>query len=166
MSKDKGKTSEPKKPGSPRIANRRGRHEYHILEVLECGIQLTGTEVKSLRAGQAKIDEAYAKISGNQLWLVGSNIAQYPQAAPSMQHEPGRERRLLIHRRQIADLQIHVKQKGKTLIPLAMYFKGGWAKVEIAIAIGKKQFDKRQDLKKKQADRDIGREMGRRRRGM
>jgi len=150
--------------GGVRIANRKARHEYHISEVLECGLELTGTEVKSLRAGQAKIDEAFARLRDGELILVGSTIALYPQAAAAMQHETTRERKLLVHRRQIAQLLTHVKQKGKTLIPLAVYFKNGWAKCEIGLAEGKRQYDKRQDLKARQAKRDISREMERRRR--
>ena len=151
-------------PKSPRIINRKARHDYHIIEVVECGIELTGTEVKSLRAGQAKIDEAYARIDDGQVYLVGANIALYPQAAGAMQHEPARDRKLLLHRNQIRQLQVHVRQKGKTLIPLAMYFKRGWAKCEIGIAVGKKQYDKRQDLKKRDQQREIGRELHRRNR--
>ena len=152
-----------KKKAGPRISNHKARHEYHIVETLECGLELVGTEVKSLRAGQAKIDEAYVRIRGGEVFLVGANIATYPLAGPLMQHDPTRDRRLLVHRRQIAALTTHVKQKGKTIVPLAVYFHRGWAKVEIALAEGKKMFDKRQDLKSKQAQRDIQREMNRRR---
>jgi SsrA-binding protein len=157
------KEKEQHKPHAPRVANRKARHEYHIIETLECGIELSGTEVKSVRAGQAKIDEAYARLSGGELWLVGMNIAHYQQAAAAMQHEPSRDRKLLVRRRQLAALQEQLRTKGKTLIPLAMYFKGGWAKLEIGVAIGKKQYDKRQDLKKRQAQRDMDRAMGRHR---
>lgn len=160
MAKDKDKG---KKPGPVRIANRKARHEYHILEVVECGLQLLGTEVKSLRAGNATLDDAFAVIRGGQAYLVGMTIGQYVQAAPGMQHDTTRDRRLLLHRRQIEALVNHVKQKGKTLVPLAVYFKHGWAKCEIGVAIGKKQYDKRQDIKKRDATRDIEREMRRRR---
>lgn len=158
MSKEK----EQHKPRSPRVTNRKARHEYHVLETLECGLELTGTEVKSIRAGQAKIDEAYARIDRGELWLIGMNIAHYQQAAPTMQHDPNRDRKLLVRKRQLAALLDHVRQKGKTLIPLTLYFERGWAKIEIGVVIGKKQFDKRQDLKKRQADRDIAREMSKR----
>ena len=157
-------TEQHKKIHAPRVVNRKARHDYHVLEVLECGIELTGTEVKSIRAGQAKIDEAYARIGDGEFWLVGMNIAPYQLAAAAMQHEPTRDRKLLIHKRQLAALMDHVRQKGKTIIPLAMYFKGGWAKVEVGVAIGKKQFDKRQDLKTKEAKRDMDRAMTKRRR--
>src|SRR5512142_661726 len=127
MSKQKDK-SQGGPPKTARIVNRRARHEYHILEAVECGMELVGTEVKSLRAGQAKIDEAYARVRGGQAFLVGVNIATYPMAAAAMQHDPSRDRRLLLHRRQIDHLQAHALQKGNTLIPLAVYFKDGWAK--------------------------------------
>jgi SsrA-binding protein len=156
------KEKEQHKRNTPRVVNRKARHEYHVLETLECGLDLTGTEVKSIRAGQAKIDEAYARIDRGELWLIGMNIAPYQQAAPAMQHEPNRDRKLLVHKRQLAALMDHVRQKGKTIIPLTLYFQRGWAKLEIGVAIGKKQFDKRQDLKKRQAQRDMDRAMGKR----
>lgn len=151
------------KPKTPRITNRRARHDYHINEVVECGIELTGTEVKSLRAGQAKIDEAHARVQDGELYLVGATIAQYQQAAAGMQHDPTRDRKLLVHRRQIAQLESHVRQKGKTLIPLAMYFKRGWAKVELGVAVGKRQYDKRQAIRKREQQRDMDRELRRQR---
>lgn len=159
----KSKKKEPEHKGV-RIANRKGLRDFHILEVLECGVELVGTEVKSLRAGQAKIDESYARIDDGQLMLIGANIAQYPNAAGSLQHDPDRDRKLLVHRRQIARLEFYVRQKGKTLIPLAVYFKRGWAKCEIGLAVGKRQYDKRQAIKERQQKRDIAREMSRRRR--
>jgi SsrA-binding protein len=161
MAKDKNKSDDAPKHG-PRMTNRKARHDYEILQVLECGIELTGTEVKSLRAGQGKIDEAYARVRNGQLMLVGANIAPYPQAAAMMQHEPTRERRLLIHRRQIAELESHVRQKGNTIVPLTLYFHRGWAKVEIGLAVGKRKFDKRADIKKREQQRDINRAMGKR----
>ena len=147
-----------------RIVNRKARHDYHILEVVECGIALVGTEVKSLRAGQARIDEAFARIDDGQVFLVGANIAQYPQATPAANHEPTRTRKHLLHRRQIAQIFSHVKQKGRTCVPLAMYFKRGWAKCELGIAEGKRQFDKRRAIQDRQQKRDIARELRRRRR--
>lgn len=142
-----------------RISNRRARHDYNILEKIECGMQLTGTEVKSLRNGQAKIDEAYARLLNGELFLIGANIAIYPQAAPGMQHDPNRKRKLLIHKRQIEKIEAHVKQKGKTLVPLAVYFKNGWAKCEIGVAVGKQMHDKRQDIKAREHKRDMQREI-------
>ncbi len=159
------KKKEQSAPNSPRILNRRARHDFHILEVVEAGLALEGTEVKSLRAGMAMIEESYARLRGHEAFLVGLNIAVYPQAAPGMQHDPNRERKLLLRKRQIAALEEHVRQKGKTIVPLTLYFKHGWAKCELGLAIGKKQFDKRQDLKAKDAKRDIDRAMRRRTRG-
>ena len=153
-----------KKPSSPRITNRKARHDFHILEVVECGIELTGTEVKSLRSGQAKIDDAYGRVRNDEVFLIGSNIAMYPQAAPSMQHDPARDRKLLLRRSQICQLDAHVRQKGKTLVPLAVYFKRGWAKCELGLAVGKRQYDKRQSIMRRQQQRDIAREMRRRQR--
>ena len=149
---------------APRIRNRKARHEYHILEVVECGMELLGTEVKSLRAGQAEIDEAYARVDDGEVFLIGATISPDPQAGEGMQHDPGRDRKLLLKWRQIEQLETHVKQKGKTIIPLAIYFKRGWAKCELAIARGKKQYDKRETIRKRDQQREIAREMTRRRR--
>ncbi len=151
------------KPKGVRIGNRKAFHDYHIDEKVECGIELMGTEVKSLRAGQAKIDEAYARIDEGQVFLIGANIAPYPQAAEGMQHNPTRKRKLLLHRRQIHQLQVQMQQKGKTLIPLAIYFHRGWAKVELGLAEGKKTYDKRETLRKRDHQRDMDRAMRRRR---
>jgi SsrA-binding protein len=156
------KTDSEKKKTAPRISNRKARHDYHITEVLECGIELTGTEVKSLRAGQAKIDEAYARIRDGELVLVGATISHYPQAAEGMQHEQTRDRKLLARRRQITELEAHVRQKGKTIVPLAVYFKRGWAKVELGLAVGKRQYDKRDALRKRDQQREIDRDMRKR----
>jgi SsrA-binding protein len=162
MAKSKKQSGEgDQKPKGVRIANRKAFHDYHIDEKIECGVELLGTEVKSLRAGQAKIDEAYARVEGDQVFLVGANIALYPQAAEGMQHNPTRKRRLLLHRRQIHQLQQRIQQKGKTLVPLAMYFHRGWAKVELGVAEGKKNYDKREDLRKKDHQRDMQRAMRR-----
>ena len=150
--------------GGPRIANRKARHEFHILEVLECGLELLGTEVKSLRAGQAKIDDAFGRVRDGELFLVGATISPYPNAAEGMQHEPTRDRKLLVHARQIRELQVHATQKGQTIIPLAIYFKRGRAKCEIGLATGKRQYDKRQAIKKRDQQREIARELGQRRR--
>jgi len=147
-------------PG-PRMLNRKARYNYHIVETVECGLELTGTEVKSLRAGQAKIDEAYARVRGEQVFLVGANIAPYPHAAVAMQHDPTRDRRLLLHRRQIRLLEEHVRQKGRTLVPLAVYFKRGWAKCELGLAVGKRQYDRREALRKREQQREMDRAMRR-----
>jgi SsrA-binding protein len=153
---------EPAAKGAVRVVNRRARHDFHILETLECGLELLGTEVKSLRAGQAKIDQAFARVAGGQLFLVGASFAAYQHAAAAMQHDPDRQRRLLVHRRQIGALEAHTRQKGNTIVPLALYFKGSWAKCELGLAVGKRTWDKRQSLRDRQAKRDIDREMRRR----
>jgi SsrA-binding protein len=143
----------------PRIRNRKARYDYHILEVLECGVSLLGTEVKSLRAAQGKIDDAYVRIRDGEVYLVGANISPYPQAAEGMQHDPMRDRKLLVRRRQIAKLESHVKQKGKTIVPLSIYFKRGWAKCELGIVEGKRSYDKRESLRKRQQQREMAREI-------
>jgi SsrA-binding protein len=145
-----------------RIVNRKARHDYHILEVVECGIALTGTEVKSLRDGQAKIDDGFARIRGGEAILTGVSISPYPNAAPDGQHEPLRDRKLLLHRRQIALLETHVRQKGKTLVPLSIYFERGWAKCELGVAVGKRHYDKREAIRKRDQQRDMARELRRR----
>ena len=142
--------------------NRKAYHDYFIQETFEAGMSLLGTEVKSIRAGQAKIDEAYARLSGQELFLVGANIAPYPQAAPGMQHDPTRDRKLLLRRRQIEQLEIHVRQKGRTVVPLAVYFKRGRAKCELGIAVGKQRYDKRDAIMKRDQQREVARELRRR----
>ena len=137
-------------------ANRRARHEYHLLERFEAGLVLTGTEVKSLRQGHATIDRAYADVRDGQVWLVGAHIAPYEQASLGS-HEPDRDRKLLLHRKEIASLIGKVKERGLTLVPTQLYFKNGRAKIELALARGKEQRDKRRDIAKRDADRQIER---------
>ena len=158
------KKKELKQHHTPRIVNRRARHDFHIFEVVECGIELLGTEVKSLRAGQAKIDDAYARVCNGEVFLIAATISPYPNAASGMQHEPARDRKLLLRRRQIAQLETHVKQKGKTVVPLTIYFKRGWAKCELGIVEGKRDYDKRQTIRKREQQREIAREISRRNR--
>ncbi len=146
----------------PRIVNRRAGFDYHFDDRLECGIELRGTEVKQLRLGQAQMSDAFAAVEGNQLFLHNLWIDPYRHAGEHANHEPKRTRRLLAHRREINRLARATQERGVTLIPTAIYFKEGRAKVEIGIARGKKAFDKRQDLKKKSADREIRRAMTRR----
>lgn len=160
MAKKKEQSDEPKR--GVRIKNRKALHSFHIAEKVECGLELTGTEVKSLRAGQAKIDEAYARVRDGEVFLVGATISPYPQAGAAMQHEPTRDRKLLLHRRQIELLEVHVRQKGKTLVPLAVYFKRGFAKCDLGVATGKREFDKRDDLRKRDQQREMERAMRRR----
>ena len=146
-------------PGSPRLKNKKAFHDYNILEKVECGMVLDGTEVKALRDGMGKIDEAYARITNGEVFLMQMSIPAYTKAGAKMQHEPKRKRKLLLNRRQIKLLETKTQQKGLTLVPLAIYFKQGWAKCEIGIAEGKRLYDKRQTLKDKQQKRDISREM-------
>src|SRR6266436_229692 len=130
--------------------NKRALHEYHVFDSLECGLVLTGTEVKSLREGSSSLDEAYAKIEGNEVWLLGCDIPEYAMGN-RLNHKPKRPRKLLLHRREIAKFAGKAAQHGFTLVPLRLYFKRGRAKVEIAIAKGKQLHDKRQSLKKADA---------------
>ena len=158
MPKGKDSNSDSK---SPRIANRRAFHDYFIEAKLECGIALVGSEVKSLRAGKAQIAEAFARIERGELILHQAHIDPYAPAT-KYNHEPTRERKLLAHRREIKKLESATKQKGVTLVPLAMYFKNGRVKVEIGVAKGKQQHDKRDSIRKKEQDRELRRIMSKR----
>ncbi|MEM6553243.1 MAG: SsrA-binding protein SmpB [Planctomycetota bacterium] len=153
-----------KKPTNlePRIANRRAKFDYAVTDKLECGIQLMGSEVKSVRLGQVSLAEGYAAVDPKTMTLTlhGVDIAHYPQAGP-LQHETKRTRRLLAHRREIERLFGKTSAKGTTLIPLAMYFVRGRVKVELGVGTGKRQSDKRQDMKKRDADREIRQAMTR-----
>lgn len=131
--------------------NRLARHEYDILESVEAGLVLTGTEIKSIRAGRVNIREAFARPSGGELWLHGAHIAQYA-AASYNNHEPTRPRKLLLHRDQVLDLTEKVEAQGLTLVPLRLYLKNHRAKVELALARGRKMFDKRHAIAKREAD--------------
>jgi SsrA-binding protein len=141
--------------------NRRARHEYELIEKVEAGLVLTGTEVKSLRNGKASLEEAYAEVDRGEAWLLGCDIPEYLQAN-RMNHVPKRPRKLLLHRREIAKLESRTSEKGMTLVPLSIYFKKGIAKVELSVARGRKTFDKREAIKKKDAKRDIDRALRRR----
>jgi SsrA-binding protein len=142
--------------------NRRARHDYQLLERFECGIVLTGTEVKSLRDGRANLAQAYAEVREGEAWLVGAEIATYDQGNRA-NHDPTRPRKLLLHRRQIDQLYGTVREKGLTLVPTRLYFKDGRVKVELAVARGKEQRDKRRDLVERDARRDMERAMKARR---
>ncbi len=156
----------PKETGRKVVAqNRRARHDYSILDVYEAGLVLAGTEVKSLRLGRASLADAYASIDDGEAWLVGLHIPEYTQATWT-NHAPRRKRKLLLHKDEIAKLIGKTKESGLTIIPLALYFKDGRAKVEIALAKGKKSYDHRQDLAKRDATREVERALGRRRKGM
>jgi SsrA-binding protein len=137
--------------------NRRARHDYDILETFECGIELRGAEVKSLRAGQMTLQDAYARVDRGQVWLLGAHVAPYEYANGFGRVDPDRPRKLLLHRRQIDELSGRVAQQSLTLVPLSVYFKDGIAKVELAVARGRKTYDKRHAL----AERDATREMAR-----
>lgn len=146
--------------------NRKARHLYHILETVEAGIALTGNEVKSVRAGQISLDESYARPEGGELFLVGCHIAPYEKTGFD-RPEPKRKRKLLLKRSEIKRFTGRVTERGLTLVPLRVYFKGPWAKVELALAKGKGRSDRREELKRRSAMRDIERALSRRRpRGM
>src|SRR5213082_3336746 len=142
--------------------NKRALHDYEILESLECGLVLTGTEVKSLREGSSSLENAYAKVDDGEVWLLGSDIPEYSMGN-RLNHKPKRPRKLLLHRREIARFAGKATQRGFTLVPLRLYFKNGKAKVQLAVARGKQRFDKREDLKKADAQRDMQRAMARKR---
>jgi SsrA-binding protein len=137
--------------------NRRARHEYFILETYEAGISLHGSEIKSVRAGQISLAEAYVRLDGREAWLEDAHIAPYEQAS-IYNHEPRRPRKLLLHSSEIHKLWNTVRQKGVTIIPLSVYLKDGRAKVEIAIAKGKKLYDKRAEIAKRDTQREIERQ--------
>ena len=142
--------------------NRRARHDYHIEEVYEAGLVLTGTEVKSLRAGRASLTDGFGQISDHEVWLHNVHIPEYTQGTWT-NHEPRRTRKLLMHRREIDKLASETTERGLTLVPLALYFKDGKAKVELALARGKRSYDKRQDLAARDAAREVDRALRRRR---
>jgi SsrA-binding protein len=156
MSKGKGGGGD-----APRISNRRATHDYFISAKLECGVALVGSEVKSLRDGKAQLQDAYARIENGELFLYGAHIDPYEKAALAYNHDPRRPRKLLAHRREIKKLEGETSIKGTTLIPLAIYFKGGRAKVEIGVGRGKQQHDKRDAIRKKEMDREVRRAMSR-----
>ena len=144
--------------------NKKARHDYSIEEVFECGLVLTGTEVKSLRAGRASLIDGYATVENGELWLAGVHIPEYTQGTWT-NHETRRKRKLLVHLQEIKKLHIKIKEGGVALIPLQLYFNNGKAKVEIAVARGKKAHDKRDSLMERQANREVEREISRRRSG-
>jgi len=151
--------AKPAKESNVRIVNRRATHDYFIDAKIECGIVLVGSEVKSMRDGHAQITDAFAHIHAGQLYLSNAHIEPYSKAALVYNHEPRRQRKLLIHKRELKKLQGELDVKGTTLIPLAMYFKDGRVKVEIGVGHGKQQHDKRQTIKQKEMDRDLRRAM-------
>ncbi|HEY7917775.1 MAG TPA: SsrA-binding protein SmpB [Acidimicrobiales bacterium] len=138
-------------------SNRRARHDYDILETAECGVVLQGSEVKSLRAGRIALQDSYARIIDGEMWLFGVHVPPYAQANGFGAHEPDRRRKLLLHRRQIDEWMGRSQQQSLTMVPLSIYFKEGRAKVELALARGRRQYDKRRAI----ATRDAGREAAR-----
>ena len=137
-------------------SNRRARFDYEILDTFEAGIELRGPEVKSLRAGKASLNEAYALLRGGEAFLVNAHINPYEQAGRE-NADPRRERRLLLHKREILRLQGQVAERGRTLVPLALYFRRGRAKVELALARGKKRIDKRETIQRREQEREVAR---------
>jgi SsrA-binding protein len=150
-------------PGNKVVArNRRARHDYHIDDTVEAGLVLTGTEVKSLRLGRASLTDGFAQVTDGEMWLHGVHIPEYLQGTWT-NHEPRRTRKLLLHRKEIDRLADATRERGSTLIPLSLYFKDGRAKVEVALARGKRTYDKRHDLAEKDAAREVDRALRRRR---
>jgi SsrA-binding protein len=141
--------------------NRRAHHNFDVLDTLECGVVLVGSEVKSLRGGKVSLEEAYGRMRNGEVWLIGCDIPEYPQAS-QFNHAPKRPRKLLLHRREIAKFAAQAYHKGLTLVPLKMYFKEGKAKVLLGLCRGKKLHDKRQAMKQAEAKRQIQRVMRRR----
>ncbi len=140
--------------------NRKAYHNYHIGESVEAGLVLAGTEIKSIRAGRANLGDAYVRVEGGELWLVNAHIARY-EAASYLSHEPTRPRKLLLHRKQIDSLVSKVSERGFTLVPLRLYIKDSKAKVEVALARGKRLYDKRESIVRREVEREIGRAMRR-----
>jgi len=136
--------------------NRKAYHNYHLSDSVEAGIALTGTEIKSIRAGRVSLGDAYVKPEGGELWLVNAHIARY-EAGSYFSHEPTRPRKLLVHRKQIDNLTSKVQEKGLTLVPVRLYIKDSIAKVEVALAKGKKLHDKRETIVRRETEREIGR---------
>ncbi len=149
----------PNRDNAPRISNRRALHDYFIEAKLECGIVLVGSEVKALRDGHAQLQDAFAQIVAGELILTGAHIDPYTKAAIVYNHQPRRDRKLLVHKREIKKLQQELELRGTTLIPLAIYFKDGRAKVEIGVARGKQKHDKRESIKRREIDQEIRRAM-------
>ena len=140
--------------------NKKARHDYSIADVIECGLVLTGTEVKSLRAGRASLIDGFAMVNDGELWLMGVHIPEYTEGTWT-NHTPRRDRKLLVHKSELNKLIGKLKDSGTTLVPLQLYFKDGKAKVEIAVAKGKKAHDKREAIKEREADREVSRVVSR-----
>ena len=154
--------SQKSRSGPPSIKNKRAFYEYHVLEKVEAGIALQGTEVKSIREGKITLGESYVRVDGDEVFLVNCHIPEY-KAGSWTNHDPTRKRKLLLHRREIAKLRVRVEEKGLTIVPLRLYFnKRGYAKLEIGVSRGKQVHDKRESVKKRDAARDIQRQLSER----
>jgi len=140
--------------------NRRARHEYEILEVVEAGVELSGTEVKSMRQGRANLSDAFARVEEGELWLYHCHISPYDHGN-RFNHDPLRKRKLLMHKKEILKLKSRMQEKGLTLIPLKLFFRGNWAKVDLALARGKQLYDKRESIAKRESLRQVDRLMKR-----
>ncbi|QGU03966.1 SsrA-binding protein SmpB [Corynebacterium comes] len=145
--------------------NRRARHDYHILETYECGVVLVGTEIKSLREGKVSIADAFATVDDGEVWLRNLHIPEYSMGSWT-NHSPKRTRKLLLHRREIDSLMGKVRDGNRTLIPMQLYLKDGKVKLELGLAQGKQDYDKRQDIKRRTEEREVTRELGRRIKGI
>lgn len=154
MSEKKQKT----KKSSPKIENRKARYDYHVDGTFEAGIVLKGTEVKSIRAGKASLHEAFAYLNNREVWLKNMYIKPYEHGS-YYNHDERRDRKLLLKKKEINDIERNINQKGFTLIPLKLYFKGGYAKILMGLAKGKKQYDKREDIKQKDVRRELNRKI-------
>jgi SsrA-binding protein len=145
-------------PGRPVASNRRARHDYDILDTVECGIVLQGSEVKSLRGGRIALQDSYARVIDGEVWLFGVHVPPYAQANGFGAHDPDRRRKLLLHRRQIDEWMGRSQQQSLTMVPLSIYFKDGRAKVELALVKGRRQYDKRHAIAARDASREAARE--------
>lgn len=155
MAKPKKKPKANEDPNSRTICtNRKARHEYDVLDEIDCGVQLYGSEVKSIRNSKISIEEAYARVDGSEVWLVNADIAEYPQASV-FNHERKRKRKLLLHRREIQKFAESGEQKGLTLVPLSVFLNKGFIKVKVGLCRGRKLHDKRENMKEKDHQRDI-----------
>ncbi|MHB8902972.1 MAG: SsrA-binding protein SmpB [Thermoguttaceae bacterium] len=159
----KGKKNKPSTDPNERVVsqNRKARHNYLVLDTLECGIMLAGSEVKSLRAGKVSLDESYGRVRDGEVWLLGCDIPEYAEAN-RFNHEPKRPRKLLLHKQEIAKIALPAMQGGMTLVPLKLYFKGGKAKVLLGLCRGKQKQDKRESLRQGEARREIQQALRRR----
>lgn len=151
--------AKPRAP-EPTIDNRRARFEFEFLERVEAGIVLTGTEIKSIRSGQISLNEAYARVRDGELWLLGMHVPAYKEGSFS-NHEPRRPRKLLLHKAELRRLAARVAEQGLTLVPTRLYFKHGMVKIDLALARGKKLWDKRRDIKERESKRELARAVAR-----